>query len=54
MFDLEIHGKKRIENRVAYHLSRMRIDVEHLIDDSLAKENAKRTSRCPGTTLYRR
>ncbi|KAG7585701.1 Integrase catalytic core [Arabidopsis thaliana x Arabidopsis arenosa] len=37
-FDMEIVDKKGIENGVADHLSRMRIDDEVLIDDSMPEE----------------
>ncbi|XP_019089193.1 PREDICTED: uncharacterized protein LOC109127995 [Camelina sativa] len=39
-FDLEIRDKKGIENDVADHLSRLRIDEEIPIDDRLPEENA--------------
>ena len=38
-FDLEIKDKKGIENGVADHLSRMRIDEEIALDDSLPEEH---------------
>ena len=38
-FDLEIKDKKGIENGVADHLSRMKIDEETSIDDSLPVEH---------------
>lgn len=38
-FDLKICDKKDIENGVADHLSRMRVDAELHIDDSLPEEN---------------
>lgn len=37
-FDFEIKGKKGIENGVADHLSRLRIDEGIPIDDSLPEE----------------
>lgn len=39
-FDLEIKDNKEIENGVADHLSKMRIDEGTLIDDSLPEEHA--------------
>ncbi|XP_010451404.1 PREDICTED: uncharacterized protein LOC104733529 [Camelina sativa] len=38
-FDLEIRDKKGVENGVADHLSRLRIDEEIPIDDRLLEEN---------------
>lgn len=38
-FDLEIHDRKGIENRVANHLSRLHFDAELPVDDRLPEEN---------------
>ena len=38
-FDLEIKDKKGIENGVVNHLSRMKIDEETALDDSLPEEH---------------
>lgn len=38
-FDLEIRDKRGIENGVADHLSRLRVEAENPIDDSLPEEN---------------
>ena len=38
-FDLEIKDKKGIENGVADHLSRMKIDEDTSLDDSLPVEH---------------
>ena len=39
-FDLEIKDKKGIENGVADHLSRMKIDEDTTLDDNLPVEHA--------------
>ena len=42
-FDIEIKGKREVENRVADHLSRIRIENDVPIDDFLPTENVYQT-----------
>ena len=53
-FDIEIKDKRGVENGVADHLSRIRIDDDVPIDDFLPTENVYRTDSFIGNAVSRK